>query len=51
MLEEKAHTIDQLTLVPSGGGAFEVTVDGALVWSKKQTKQFPEYRDISKAFD
>ena len=36
-------------LVPSGGGVFEVTINGDLVWSKKQTKRFPEYSEIEEA--
>jgi selT/selW/selH-like putative selenoprotein len=38
-----------LTLIPSGGGAFEVTIDGNLVWSKKRTHDFPEYSTIAEA--
>jgi selenoprotein W-related protein len=34
--------IDELTLVPAGGGCFEVTVDGEPVYSKLQTGQFPD---------
>ena len=29
-------------LIPSGGGCFEVTVDGESVWSKLDTGEFPE---------
>lgn len=29
-------------LVASGGGVFEVKVDGDLIYSKKQTGQFPD---------
>jgi selT/selW/selH-like putative selenoprotein len=36
-------------LIPSGGGAFEVTVDGKLIWSKKKTKDFPEYSVLTEA--
>jgi len=31
-----------LKLVPSGGGAFEVSVNGKKIYSKLQTGQFPE---------
>ncbi|MCG8339211.1 MAG: Rdx family protein [Proteobacteria bacterium] len=33
-------------LQPSGGGVFEVTVDGTLVYSKKKTGQFPNENDL-----
>lgn len=33
-------------LVPGGGGVFEVTVDGDLVFSKKQLKRFPEAGEV-----
>ncbi|MCU0491298.1 MAG: Rdx family protein [Chloroflexaceae bacterium] len=31
------HPIEELTLIPSGGGCFEVTIDGELVYSKNAT--------------
>ena len=31
------------------GGAFEVSVAGKQVWSKLQTKQYPELSTVSKA--
>lgn len=34
------------TLVKGGGGEFEVTVDGRLVYSKKQTGRFPEHQEV-----
>lgn len=33
-------------LVKGTGGAFEVTVDGKLVYSKLSTKRFPAYQEI-----
>lgn len=38
LLSNYQHVIEQLNLVTSSGGAFEVTIDGKLVFSKK-TKQ------------
>jgi selenoprotein W-related protein len=38
-----------LTLIPSGGGVFEVVVDGALIFSKKAEKRHPEYAEIKTA--
>jgi selT/selW/selH-like putative selenoprotein len=34
--------IGELKLVPSGGGCFELSADGELVYSKLKTKQFPD---------
>lgn len=34
--------IKGLTLVPSGGGCFELSVNGELVYSKLQTGKFPD---------
>lgn len=34
------------TLVESGGGAFEIRVDGKLVFSKLKTFRFPENDEI-----
>jgi selT/selW/selH-like putative selenoprotein len=33
-------------LVPGVGGAFEITVDGRLLFSKKQTGRFPTDEEI-----
>ena len=33
-------------LVAAGGGLFEVTVDGDLVFSKKSLKRFPEPGEV-----
>lgn len=33
-------------LVPSGGGVFEVTVDGRKIFSKKDLGRFPEEGEI-----
>jgi selenoprotein W-related protein len=49
LLEEMGKKIGELTLVPSGGGAFEVKVDDKLIWSKKRTRDFPEYSFVADA--
>ena len=49
LLEEYKTKIDGLTIVPSGGGRFEVTVDGNLIYSKLATGRFPEVAEIKKA--
>ncbi len=42
LLTELKQKIKGLTLVPAGGGCFEVTVNGELIYSKLQTGQFPD---------
>lgn len=34
-------TLAAVTLIPSEGGVFEVTVDGELIHSKQETGKFP----------
>jgi len=36
----------EVELVGGSGGAFEVTVDGNLVFSKLQKQRFPSYQEI-----
>jgi len=36
----------EIELVESGGGAFEVAVDGELVHSKLASRRFPAYQEI-----
>jgi selenoprotein W-related protein len=38
-------------LVASGGGVFEVTVDGELIFSKRELGRFPEDAEIFEALD
>lgn len=33
-------------LIPGSGGVFEVTVDGTLVFSKKEAGRFPEAGEV-----
>ncbi len=47
LLGEFEQQIEGMTLVPSGGGVFEITVDGDLVYSKKATGDFPEYEQVA----
>jgi selT/selW/selH-like putative selenoprotein len=35
-----------VSLTRSGGGVFEITVDGRLTYSKKATGAFPEDRQV-----
>jgi selenoprotein W-related protein len=47
LLGEFQESIEELTLLPSSGGAFEVEVDGELVYSKKATGRHTEYQEIA----
>lgn len=38
--------IAHLTLVPAGGGCFEVAVNGELIYSKLKTGAFPDEQAI-----
>ena len=42
------HQINSLKLKPSGGGAFEISVDGQKIYSKLETGQFPNFDSILK---
>ena len=41
--------IEALTLISSSGGAYEVKVDGHLVYSKKATKRHATYSEVRDA--
>lgn len=36
------NDVDDISLLPRGGGIFEITVNGRLVFSKKELDRFPE---------
>ena len=38
--------LGELALVPAGGGVFEVRVDDALIWSKKEQGRFPDSKEL-----
>lgn len=40
------YDIDEIKLLPKGGGIFEVTVNDKLIYSKKETGRFPEKNEI-----
>lgn len=46
LLKEFEHTIDRLTLIPSEGGRFEVSVNGELLYSKLQTRRHAEPGEV-----
>jgi selenoprotein W-related protein len=42
LLSTYKQKIKDFKLIPSGGGCFEVTVNGELVYSKLKTGKFPD---------
>jgi len=46
LLKDYEHVIDSLTLIPSDGGKFEVSVNGKLVYSKLETKRHAEAGEV-----
>ena len=46
VLNEFKQKIKNLTLVPAGGGCFELSANGELLYSKLKTGQFPDEQSI-----
>ena len=42
LLTSLKQKIKEFKLIPSGGGCFELTVNGELLYSKLQSGQFPD---------
>ena len=42
LLTTYKQQIREMKLIPAGGGAFELTVNGDLIYSKLKTGQFPD---------
>ncbi len=49
LLNEFGQSISSLTIIPSDGGVYEVTVNGDLVYSKKKTGRHAEYEEVRDA--
>ncbi|MCH8045689.1 MAG: Rdx family protein [Planctomycetes bacterium] len=46
ILTEYKQKIDSLELIPASGGAFELSVNGKLIYSKLETGEFPDEADM-----
>ncbi len=46
VLDQLSTEVKELTLIPSRGGVFEVTVDGELIFSKKSLGRHPTIDEI-----
>lgn len=42
LLSTFKQQIQDLKLIPSGGGCFELSINGELIYSKLKTKEFPD---------
>ena len=51
LLEKFSSGIDTLTLIPSGGGRFEVIVGDDLIYSKKATNRHAEPGEVAQLFE
>ena len=49
ILPQFKQDITEMILVPSDGGRFEILLNDEPIYSKLETGQFPEHRDIIKA--
>lgn len=47
LLGEFEDNVENINLIPSDGGRFEVVVDGDLVYSKLETGRHAEYEDVA----
>ena len=47
LLDEFEHKVDDITLIPSRGGVFEVIANEDLIYSKKATGEHAEYEDVA----
>ena len=46
LLKQYEHVVETVTLVPSDGGKFEVSVNGRLVYSKLETHRHAEPGEV-----
>jgi selenoprotein W-related protein len=42
VLDKNSDKVSQLTMIPSSGGVFEVMLGDELIYSKKETGDFPD---------
>lgn len=51
LLSRWGRSISSLELVPSGGGRFEVTLDGDLIFSKLELKRHAEPGEVEQLME
>ena len=48
ILQKHGTDVKELTLLPSGGGVFEITLNGKMIFSKKKINRFPDDGEVLK---
>jgi len=48
LLNTFSQVINELTLIPSSGGIFEIYANDRLIWSRKKMEGFPEIKKLKK---
>ncbi|RPH04622.1 MAG: SelT/SelW/SelH family protein [bacterium TMED144] len=48
ILDKYGEDIHSLTLIPSGGGVFEISKDNSIIYSKKELGRFPDENEVFK---
>lgn len=51
LLSHYRKDVSDLKMVPSGGGCFEVSVNGKLIFSKLKEERFPEPKELKRLID
>lgn len=51
LLSAYRKDVSNLKLVPSGGGCFEVSVNGKLLFSKLKEGRFPEPKELKRLIE
>ena len=51
ILDKFEHYIDDVTVIPSRGGVFEVTAGDTLVYSKKETGRHATIEEVIESLD
>ena len=46
LLNEHENNVSELTLIPSHGGVYEISLNGELVFSKKELDRYPEKGEV-----
>lgn len=46
LLKEHKNKIQELIILPSSGGVFEISLNDELIFSKKQLDRFPEEGEV-----